>query len=113
MRNRTNTLLMLVLLAFGVFFLANRYVIARPSPAEDSKRKWEYGHLYPSYRTGENEYKTQFSTTSTPAGRTDEIGSSFDGLGALNKLGADGWEVVWVIQNGSNQPEYLLKRTKP
>jgi hypothetical protein len=113
MQNRTKTLLILVAIAFGVFFLANRYVIARPSPAEDSKRKWEYGHLYPSYRTGENEYKAQFGTSSTPAGRTDEIGSSFDGLAALNKLGADGWEVVWVIQSGSNQPEYLLKRAKP
>ena len=30
MRNRTNTLLMLLALAFGIFLLAYRYVIGRP-----------------------------------------------------------------------------------
>jgi hypothetical protein len=110
MRNRTNTLLILLTLAFGVFFLANRYVIARASAAEDGKRKWEYGHLYSSSCPG-NVCKAGFKSASTPAGQWDEIDSTYDGLGALNNLGAQGWELVAIVPNG-NQPEYLLKRLK-
>jgi len=114
MRNRTNTLLILLAIAFGVFFLANRYVIAKPSPADEGKRKWEYGYLGSSWRrTEDSGYKASFATSSTLAGRTDEIDSSYDGLVALNKLGADGWEIAWIIEHGSNQPEYILKRPKP
>jgi hypothetical protein len=115
MRNRTNTLLILLVLALGVFVLANRHVIARPSLADDGKRKWEYCHLYGSgYSKDENKWKAQFITSSTPAGRADEIDSSPDGLVALNKLGSEGWEVVWVIQqNPTSPPEYILKRPKP
>jgi hypothetical protein len=115
MRNRTSTLLILLVLALGVFFLANRYVIARPSPADEGKRKWEYCHLYSGgYIKDENKWKAQFITSSTPAGRFDEIDSSYDGLVALNKLGSEGWEVVWVMQqNPTSPPEYILKRPKP
>jgi hypothetical protein len=115
MRNRTSTLLILLVLALGVFFLANRYVSARPSPADEGKRKWEYCHLYSAYRNNENQYKAPIITSSTPVGRLDEIDSSGDGLGGLTKLGSDGWEVIWVIQSPSNssQAEYILKRPKP
>jgi len=112
MRNRTNTLLILAALALGVFFLANRFVTAKPAPGQDGKRKWEYGHLYSSFCEG-NKCKAPFKTASTPPGQWDYIESSFDGLAALNTLGADGWEVVAITLQNPTQSEYLLKRAKP
>lgn len=67
MRNRTNTLLIVLALAFGIFLLANRYVIARTSTSDDGKRKWEYGHLYSSYCKENNDCKASFKSASTPS----------------------------------------------
>jgi hypothetical protein len=112
MRNKKITLMVLLMLGFGAFLAVDRYVIAKPSPTEETKQKWEYCRVLGSYRSGENHYKAQIIFPSTPDGRIDEIESSFSGLAALNKLGAEGWEIVGIIQNQSN-PEYILKRPKP
>jgi hypothetical protein len=105
-------LLMLLLVGFGALLLVSRYAIAKPSNAEETKRKWEYCHVFGSYHTEENHYRAQVVFPSTPDGKIDEIESSFGGLAALNKLGAEGWEVVGIIPAQSN-PEYILKRPKP
>jgi hypothetical protein len=112
MRNRTNTLLILLALAFGVFLVANQYVIAKPSP-DEGKRKWEYCHVFSASSQETNKWKASVLTSATTAGRFDEIDTSADGLVGLNKLGAEGWELVAIIQNSSGSPDYILKRPKP
>ena len=114
MRNQRMTLLVLLVIGLGAFLVLSRYAIAKPSATEEPKRKWEYCHVLGSYHVGDNHYKAQIILPSTPDGRVDEIDSSFGDLAALNKLGADGWEIVGIIPNQSNSnPEYILKRPKP
>jgi hypothetical protein len=109
MANRRINLLLMFALAIGALFVLGRYGAARPSTAEETKRRWEYCQIWDTYIAGENLWK---ASVVFPSGRSDEIDSSSDGLGALNKLGADGWELVAVIPTQSN-PHYLLKRPKP
>jgi maleate cis-trans isomerase len=112
MSNRKMTLVVLFALSVSGFLVMNRYVIAKPSLDQETKRKWEYCHLYASVSNGES-YHAQIVYASTPAGRIDEIDSSYAGVGALNKLGAEGWEVVGIIPTQSPGPEFILKRPKP
>ena len=111
MRNNKMTLLVLLVLGFGVFLVVSRYAVAKSSPTEGAKQKWEYCHVFGTYHTENNQYKAQMISASTPDGRIDEIESSFGGLVALNKLGAEGWEIVAILPNQSN-PEYIMKRPK-
>jgi hypothetical protein len=111
MRNRKMGLMLLLGISFGFSLVLGRYVTAKSSSAEVTKQKWEYCHLFRSYSSGENQYKAQVLLPSTPNGRIDEIESDLRGMGALNKLGAEGWEVVGIIPNEPN-PEYILKRLK-
>jgi len=90
MRNRRTALLVLLVVGAGALLLASRYAIAKPSLAEETKRKWEYCHILGTYPSGDNHYKAQIIFPSTPDGRIDEIERSFGGLAALNKLGAEG-----------------------
>jgi hypothetical protein len=112
MRKQRMGLLLLFVLGCGALLMVNRYAMAKPSPAEETKRKWEYCHVYTSYPTPDNKYKAQVMFPSTPEGRIDEIDSNFGGLAALNKLGAEGWEIVGIISTQPNA-EYILKRPKP
>jgi hypothetical protein len=112
MRIKQMTWLVLLVLGFGVFLVVSRYAVAKSSPSGETKQKWEYCRVLGSYRSGDNQYKAQIISASTPDGRIDEIESSFGGLVALNKLGAEGWEIVGILPNQSN-PEYILKRPKP
>ena len=111
MRNKKMTLLMLLALGFGAFILANRYVIAKASPTGEKKQKWEYCRVLDTYRSENNQYKTQIISPSTQPGQIDEIDSSYGGLAALNKLGAEGWEIVGIVPHQSS-PEYMMKRPK-
>ena len=116
MQNRKMiTLLVLLVVGLGTLFVWSRYANGKPSSAEETKRKWEYCRVLGSYQSGDNHYKAQILLPSTQDGRTDEIESSFGGLAALNKLGAEGWEIVGIIPNQSNpqSTEYILKRPKP
>jgi hypothetical protein len=112
MRNNKMTLLVLLVLGFGAFLVVSQYVIAKPSPTEGPKQKWEYCRVFGSYHKGDNQYTAQVVFPSTPAGRVDEIESSFGGLAALNKLGAEGWEIVGIIPIQSAPEGYILKRPK-
>jgi hypothetical protein len=111
MRNNKTVLLVLLVLGFGVFLVVSRYAAAKTSPTEGAKQKWEYCHVFGSYPVGNNQYKAQIVFPSTPDGRIDEIESSFGGLVALNKLGAEGWEIAGIVPNQSNL-EYIMKRSK-
>jgi len=106
------SLVFVLLLAAAVTFLMNRFVFGKSATADDSKRKWEYCRVYGSSHREGNNYKAQLETASTPVGRIDEIDSNYTGVVALNNLGADGWELVAVIQSGGPHPEYILKRPK-
>ena len=111
MRNRRITLLALLVLGCGGLLALNRYATAKPTSPEETKRKWEYCYVFRSQLL-ENHYKAQMTS---PDGRTNEIDSSYMGVGALNKLGAEGWELVAIIPDQSTQAnaEYILKRPKP
>lgn len=111
MRNRKITLLALIVFGCGVLLALNRYATAKPTLPEETKRKWEYCYLFRS-QLSENHYKAQMTA---PDGRTIEIDSSYMGVGALNKLGAEGWDLVAIIPDQSMQAnaEYILKRPKP
>ncbi len=113
MRNRITTILLLVVLGTVGLLALNRYAAAKPSTTEETKRKWEYCHVFASYPTENNHYKAPIESASTPVGRFDEIDSNYGGLAALNKLGADGWELVAILPSNGNGPEYILKRPKP
>jgi hypothetical protein len=106
-------LLIVLVLAVTGMFLMSRYVFAKSSPADDAKRKWEYCHLYaPLTRDEGNHYKAAFQTEASPQGKWDYVDSDYTGLGALNRLGADGWEVVLIIPVANGPSEYLLKRPR-
>lgn len=110
MRNRLFALLFLIVFGFGALLMVNRYANARPSDSEETNRKWEYCRVYGSYLVGDK-YKAQIKLPSTPEGKVDEIDSSHDGFVALNKLGAQGWELV-AMPSQPQYSEYLLKRLK-
>jgi hypothetical protein len=111
MRNKTITLTVLLVLGCGSMLAITRFVNARPATA-DATKKWEYCHLHGSYTAGDNRYKAQVTFPSNPE-RADEIESTMGGLGALNRLGADGWELAVTIQETGSQREYILKRPRP
>lgn len=111
MRNRKITLLALLVFGCVGLLALNRYATAKPASPEETKHKWEYCYLFRS-QLSENHYKAQMIS---PDGRTIEIDSSYMGVGALNKLGAEGWELVAIIPDQSMQAnaEYILKRPRP
>ena len=112
MKHQKLLLISIVLTLTGTF-LMTRYAFARSAPADETKRKWEYCHVYPpSFREG-NRYKAALETATTPEGQFDKIDSNNTGMVALNKLGADGWELVAVIPTTSGSNEYILKRPRP
>jgi hypothetical protein len=118
-RNRTtyrSMLAALLVVSVAALILANRYVVAKSSleQAQQTKaQKWEYCHLYSGGSVAEEpRYRAQLVRDSTPEGNRDEIGGK-DEVAILNKLGAEGWEVVGMIPaTGYPSPEYLLKRPK-
>jgi hypothetical protein len=111
MKNQKPLLIVLVLAVTGTF-LMNRYVFAKSSPADDGKRKWEYCHLHAPNRDEGNHYKAAFQIETTPQGKWDYVDSDYSGLVALNRLGVDGWEVVFIIPVANGPNEYLLKRPR-
>ena len=107
-------ILLLPVLIVALLFVVSRYASAKP-PGEVTKQRWEYCLVLGSFPQGDaNHYKAQIILPGTPDGKFDEIESSFEGVAALNKLGAEGWEIVGVIPTQqSDRTEYLLKRAKP
>lgn len=116
MMKHQKPLLIVLVLALTGTFLMNRYVFGKAAPTDDTKRKWEYCHLYPSSFRDGNHYKAALETATTPEGRLDKIDSNNTGMVALNRLGADGWELVAVIPStdgSTGSTEYILKRPRP
>jgi hypothetical protein len=107
-------LLIVLLLMFAGTLLLSRYVFAQPARVAETKRKWEYCNLYrATLGGGANRWVAKFVTGGTSAGRLEEMDTNYSSVGALNKLGADGWELVAVIPAPERAPEYILKRPKP
>ena len=112
MRTQKITIVLIAGLVVGAFLL-NRFVIASPAANEEPKSRWEYCRVLGTWPSGQNDnrYVAQVVVPSTPEGKVDSIETNSSSVVALNKLGADGWELVAAIPNGSNT-EFLLKRAK-
>jgi len=101
--------------ALAGMFLVTHYAFAKSASVAKTKPEWEYCRLYASHAIGNSRYSANFATATAPDG-ADVIDSNHNGVLALNKLGADGWELVAVIptpdSGGGDQAAYIFKRAK-
>jgi len=104
-------LLTLLMLGLAGMFLVNRYALAKPSAADGTKQKWEYCRLAGGSYHEDNRYTQILVSATTPEGKP--IDSDYYAVTGLDKLGAEGWELVAVMPGNNGIPEYILKRPKP
>jgi hypothetical protein len=76
---------------------------ANQSPA--TRQRWEYCTIL-SVTPGTAGWKAQVAR----GGIIETMDSDLSGTTTLNKLGADGWELVSVSHQTGNSAEYFLKR---
>jgi hypothetical protein len=109
-----------LVVSVAALLLANRYVVAMSSlgQAQQTKtQKWEYCHLESGvFSGGSSTEGPHYGAMLLREGSRDQIDGK-DEVAILNKLGAEGWEVVCIIprENQGSSPSfplYLLKRPK-
>jgi hypothetical protein len=109
MRNR-NQVFTLVMIGLCGFLLVSRQKPASATSLAETKEHFEYCIVLVKYEPNHH-WKTQIINADAPDPRPIEadMDSTYDGLATLNKLGAQGWEVV---SRDTRNSSYLLKRPK-
>ncbi len=75
------------------------------SPTLATRQKWEYCTIL-NITPGTGGWKAQVAR----GGVIETMDSDLSGTTTLNRLGADGWELVSVSHQTGNSAEYFLKR---
>ena len=77
----------------------------RPPSSPMTRVRWEYCTVN-TITPGSGGWKAQvwYATNS------ENVESDLTGIMAVNRLGAEGWEVVSVVHERGNSAEYFLKR---
>jgi len=74
-------------------------------PASRQVQKWEYCTIL-NTSPGTGGWKAQVAR----GGSIETMDSDVSGITTLNKLGAEGWELVGVVHQTGYSTEYFLKR---
>ena len=118
MRNQNfrTVVLSLIVFSLATFTLVSRFSLVKSALAQPQETKklqrWEYCYMSAPYPA-----KDGWKVTISRGGDQEALDSDITGATALNKLGADGWELVGVsdeVVNQSNQTttKLILKRPK-
>ncbi len=115
MRNRQFRILPMVpwvlvfalVMAFGwrAFSGATMAQVRGPSSTPATRQRWEYCTIL-NITPGSGGWKAQVAR----GGVIETMDSDLSGTTTLNKLGADGWELVSASHQTGNSAEYFLKR---
>ena len=117
MKNRTtrSAALALFVMALGTTILLNRYDLLGEAKAQSQKsQKWEYCYVTSPFSYGSSD-NVSFKVYVSQGGEKSLADSDSTGVAALNKLGAEGWELVSASDELTNPPtvtRFLLKRPK-
>jgi hypothetical protein len=95
-------------LAVGLHVLSGATVAqGRASQAPAPRLRWEYCTIL-NITPGTGGWKAQVAR----GGVIETMDSDLSGTSTLNRLGAEGWELVSVSHQTGNSAEYFLKRPR-
>ena len=115
-KNLRIVLLTLFVLSLALFALLGRSTLVKRAVAQPQESKklqrWEYCYMSAPHSTGDG-----WQVTISRGEKQEALDSDTTGAAALNKLGAEGWELVGVsdeVANRGNQTftKLFLKRPK-
>ena len=107
-RNRNSLVVIVIVTAIALIStteLSLRALKAQTRPSSSARERWEYCTVQ-MVTPGSGGWKAQLSRGSS----IENVDSDLTGISTVNRLGAEGWELVSVVHEKGNSVEYFLKR---